>query len=120
VRVAIKYCGSCNPETDVSWIGSAIQSKLEAKQLKVLPVDSAELDAVIVICGCPRACIDRLDMHNGASAFVIVAGKKVDFVPVVESHIPTRVVQVLEELRNLDTGNLQEAMSLESVGEKVE
>lgn len=102
----------------MSWIGNAIQFKLEARQVKVLPVDTDELDAMIVVCGCPRACIDRLDMHSGASAFVIVAGERVDFVPVVESHIPTTVVQVLEELWNLDTRDLQEAMSLESVGEK--
>ncbi len=97
-RVAIKYCGSCNPQTEVAWIGRAIQSRLEARGVAVVPADTTDLDALVLICGCPRACIDRPEMRNRASSTVIVAGETVDFVPTRESRIPTTVEQVLEML----------------------
>ena len=98
MRVAIKYCGSCNPQTDVAWIGRAIQARLEARKVAVVSAGTTDLDALVLICGCPRACIDRPEMRNRASSTVVVAGEMVDFVPTVESGIPTRVEQEVLEM----------------------
>lgn len=98
MRVAIKYCGSCNPQTDVGWIGCAVRRLLEERNIEIVPFDSANLDAAILLCGCPRACVDRPEVSRLAPATVVVAGETVNWTPTQEANIPSRVQRELEKL----------------------
>jgi len=53
-KVAIKYCGGCNPRFD----RVALTAKLFEAFPQLVPVKSDATDAwmVLVICGCSRGC----------------------------------------------------------------
>ena len=98
MRVGIKHCGTCNPFTDVEWIGRALRERLERGGYQLVPPDASGADALILICGCPRACLDRPDIRQRAPVSVLVAGETVECNPTSEQDIPQAVERALREL----------------------
>lgn len=56
IKVAVKYCGGCNPYYDRSEAVNIIRSKLTIN-LEAYNVESTP-DIVLIICGCKSECID--------------------------------------------------------------
>jgi len=56
IRIAVKYCGGCNPYYErreaVREIESRIKTKLEIYNIENIP------DIVLIVCGCKSQCID--------------------------------------------------------------
>ena len=96
-RVSLKYCGSCNPLIDLSRIGQALPAVIsqEAELLFVSP-DETNIDTIIILCGCPRACGNKETIRARASHCIVVAGESVDAVPVAEKDIITEVIKKLK------------------------
>ncbi len=91
MKVAIKHCGTCNPHTDVGWIAKTIRHRLERDGFELASADAGDLDALILISGCPRACVDRPEIRRLAPISILVAGETVDYSPVSERDIPWMV-----------------------------
>lgn len=98
MKVALKYCGSCNPHTDVGWIGSSIRSRLTDLGADILSADDPGLDALVLICGCPRACTDGPDLRRRALLTVVVAGETVECADVAQKDIPSAVEELLRSV----------------------
>jgi 4-hydroxybutyrate CoA-transferase len=54
-RIGIKYCGGCNPSYERVEIVQRAKSQLN-HQFHFVHHDQPDIDAVILICGCQRAC----------------------------------------------------------------
>jgi len=54
MRIAIKYCGGCNPRYDRPEVAERLKSDLP--HAKVVPADGSPADYVVVLCGCRSAC----------------------------------------------------------------
>ena len=94
MKVAFKYCGSCNPEIELSEIGHKIEEALqEAPDINVVSRRSKAIDVMVILCGCLKACGDMKRTRKRAEHRVVMAGETVDLVPVAEKDLPTQVIQ---------------------------
>jgi hypothetical protein len=94
MKVAFKYCGSCNPEIELSDIGHEIEAALqEAPDIDVVSLRSKAIDVMVILCGCPKACGDKKRVRKRAKHCVVMAGKTVDLVPFAEEELATQVIQ---------------------------
>jgi len=57
VKVAVKYCGGCNPEYDRIALVEEIKEKLEGRAVFVSP-GSGDADLILAVEGCKTACAD--------------------------------------------------------------
>lgn len=94
MKVAVKYCGSCNPEIELSDIGHEIEEALqEAPDISLVSQRSRTIDIMVILCGCPRACGNKKRVRKRVNHCVVVAGGTVDLVPVAEKDLPSQVIQ---------------------------
>lgn len=57
-RIGIKYCGGCNPTYERVQMIQKVQSLMEDRFF-FLPHDQQDLDLLLLMNGCPRACADE-------------------------------------------------------------
>lgn len=94
MKVAFKYCGSCNPEIELSEVGHQIEEALqEAPDIKVVTRRSKAIDVMVILCGCPRACGDKKRVRKKAEHCIVLAGKTVDLVPFAEKELAAQVLK---------------------------
>ena len=94
MRVAFKYCGSCNPEIELSDIGHKIEAALqEAPDIDVVSRRSKAIDVMVILCGCLKACGDKKRVRKRAEHCVVLAGATVDHVPFAEEELAAQVIQ---------------------------
>jgi len=99
MKVAVKYCGSCNPEIELADTGHKIEEALqEAPDIDVVSRRSKAIDVMVILCGCPRACGDKKRIRKRAGHCIVVAGESVDLVPVAEKDLPSQVIQKVKSL----------------------
>lgn len=101
-RVALKFCGCCNPYLDLSSIARHLRETAEASsnfELVSLSQDTA--DVVIILCGCPRACGNKPDIRSKAERTIIIAGEFLDGKPVPQAYI---CIALTEELARIFNG----------------
>lgn len=102
-RVAVVYCGGCNPQIDRAAVAAA------------LPVDDPDVrpGAVVYLSGCPRACASghaltagpragdpdtsTTPREGGEAPRVVVAGTLVDGRPVATGEVAAAVTRRLKE-----------------------
>ena len=87
VRIAVKYCGGCNPDFDRVGAVAAMLEKL-AHVAEVVPLDGGSADVLVAVEGCPAACANL----SGAKAARIVMLTSREAVErfVAELHSPGR------------------------------
>jgi len=97
--IALKYCGSCNPEIDLARIGETIFEEAQARGWEMVPLERlAEADVLVLLCGCPRTCIDTEELHHKAKQTLLVAGKRLGWQPVAEEELPSAIAKAIREL----------------------
>jgi len=97
VRVSLKYCGSCNPLIDLAKLGGELREALsQDNDLALVPPESAEIDIMLILCGCPRACGNKEEIRARAAHSIVVAGERVDMVPTQEKEISAVVMKKLK------------------------
>jgi len=62
-------------------------------QLVPLPEDG--IDAVVILCGCPRACGNKAEVRARAGKSLLTAGESINGRHVPEAHLPSAVEQEL-------------------------
>lgn len=103
MKVAVKYCGSCNPEIALSNVGHEIERALqEAPGINVVSRRSKPIDVMVILCGCPRACGDKKRIRKRAVHCIVVAGETIDLVPVAEKDLTARVVQKVKSFSSAE------------------
>ncbi len=61
IRIALRYCGGCNPRFDRRSFVDSLEKQFP--QLNLSPFCSGEdYDATLVICGCPVQCAEQGDL----------------------------------------------------------
>lgn len=96
MRIALKYCGSCNPQIDVSEIGNSLKEAFRKEGSLVSPEDSG-IDVIVILCGCARACGDTEEIRGRAPRSVVVAGEAIDMTPIAGKAISTEVIKKLRQ-----------------------
>jgi hypothetical protein len=100
-RVALKYCGSCNPSVDLSRITRYLVKKAgERGNFELVPLSEKDIDVVVILCGCPRACGDKEEVRAMAKWTLLVCGESVNKRAVTESELPLAVEEELGKILN--------------------
>jgi hypothetical protein len=102
VKVALKYCGSCNPRVDLSRIARHLAKVAEERgDFQLVPLSENDIDMVVILCGCPRACGNKEEVRARAKRSLFTAGESVNRQAVPETQLPMAVEQEL--VRILDS-----------------
>jgi hypothetical protein len=93
-KVALKYCGSCNPYVDLTKIARQLTRLAEERSdFKLVPLSENDIDIVVILCGCPRACGNKAEVRAKASKSLLAAGESINGRHVPEAHLLSAVEQ---------------------------
>lgn len=96
VRIALKFCGSCNPEIDLSSLSAELRRLIgNHENYELVPIDFPNIDILIILCGCRRACADRDEIKSSARHSLVVSGENLSGSAVPEKDIAARLVAEL-------------------------
>lgn len=98
VRVAIKYCGSCNPQVNLGRIASYLSQVPARRGLELVSLSAANIDVVVILCGCPRACGNKEEVRTRAKHHLVIAGESLAGRPLAETDL---IIALKEELGRL-------------------
>ena len=104
VKVALKYCGSCNPYVDLSRIAHHLTQVADTQgDFELVPFSEGGIAIVVLLCGCPRACGNKEEVRASAERSLVIAGERVGGKPVPEEHLPAaterELAKILKHLR---------------------
>jgi len=99
VKVALKYCGSCNPYVDLSRIAHHLAQVADKRQdFKLVPFSEDDIAIIVILCGCPRACGDKEEVRAKARYCLVIAGESLERKSVPEKCLPTAVERELVKI----------------------
>ncbi len=94
--MALKYCGSCNPLINLSQIGHDLLTAIEKEDdLVFVSPESNDINTMVILCGCARACGNKIETRAKAKASIVVAGETIDMTPVAEINISGAITKKL-------------------------
>ena len=97
IRVALKYCGSCNPLIDLAKLGAELKEAISQEDgLIFTSPESTHVDIMVILSGCPRACGNKEEIRAKAARSIVVAGEMVDMVPVAEKDLNAVIMEKLK------------------------
>ena len=67
-KVALKYCGGCNP-----WFDRVALAERVIGEIGLTPAGGGEADLTLVVNGCSRSCASGAETHSVRDTFVISA-----------------------------------------------
>jgi 4-hydroxybutyrate CoA-transferase len=73
MRIAIKYCGGCNPRYDRSDVADRLKNDLP--QAQIVPAGETPADYVVVLCGCRSACAQHAHLGGLHGKSVLTCGE---------------------------------------------
>jgi hypothetical protein len=92
IKIALKFCGSCNPEIGLSTLAGQVRNlTLSRDDIRFVPFDTPGLDLLVILCGCRRACADREEYTSQAKRRLIIAGESLDGSPQSEKHLASLI-----------------------------
>ena len=101
IKVAIKYCGCCNPQVDLSKIAHHLADMAKSSaDFVLIPFSEDKINLVVILCGCPRACGNKEEVKARARQHLMVAGESVNGKSIREEQLPAALQQQLEEIYN--------------------
>jgi sulfite reductase beta subunit-like hemoprotein len=96
VKVALKYCGSCNPQVDLTSIARHLAKVAETRgDFQLVPLPEDGINIVVILCGCPRACGNKPEVRARAGKSLLTAGESINGRHVPEAQLPSTVEQEL-------------------------
>ena len=100
MKIAVKYCGGCNPSIDrANLVGQLAMLLAEAQpEWKLVPLTDGEYDAVLLVNGCPVGCVQKQFVDEKRPVFLI-AGESLQRERISERDLPQEVIR---KIRNLE------------------
>jgi hypothetical protein len=99
INIALKYCGSCNPEIDLSSLAGQVRNLTSAREyIQFVPFATAGLDLLVILCGCRRACADKEENKSQAKRHLIIAGESLDGSPRSEKQLASLIADAIGRL----------------------
>ena len=77
-RLAIKFCGGCNPAIERGQLAQIIRQDL-ADGVRWVAAEE-EVDLLLIICGCLTACADRTEVKEKAVQSLAIAGPTISMI----------------------------------------
>lgn len=93
MNVGLKYCGCCNPQIDLGRIAAHLAQAAKNHGFSLVPFseNNPDIDILVILCGCPRACANKPEYTDKASFSLVVAGQYLNGVMTSEAELPAAV-----------------------------
>lgn len=103
MRIAVKYCGGCNPSIDrANLVGKLAMLLAEAHPTwELVSMNEGVYDAIILINGCPVGCVQKQFLTEQRPVFLI-AGESLQRERLAENFLPEAL---LAEILRLGSEN---------------
>jgi hypothetical protein len=99
IRIALKFCGSCNPEIDLSSLARQVKAHTAGRpDIEIVRSDSPGTDLLIILCGCLRACANKDEYKSQAGRNIIIAGQSLAGTVQNEDHLAKMVTAEIDRL----------------------
>lgn len=99
IKIALKFCGSCNPEIDLSSLARQVRKLTAgAGSIEIAQFDSPGLELLVILCGCRRACADKDEYKSQAKSHLIIAGESLDGSPQSEQQLASLIAGTIVRL----------------------
>ena len=100
MKIAVKYCGGCNPSIDrANLVGQLAMLLADAHpDWKLVTLGDTEYDAVLLVNGCPVGCVQKQFVNETRPVFLI-AGESLQRERISEKDLPQEVIR---KIRNLE------------------
>jgi len=99
MRIAVKYCGNCNPEIDSPRIIGRWIKTLGNDEITFHPEGKKQADLLVIICGCRKACVDRREIRAMGRQGIMIKGKWMEGLSSGEGELTRRLIQSVESIR---------------------
>lgn len=98
--MALKYCGSCNPLINLSRVGGDLLTAIgKEDDLVIVSPESNGINTMVILCGCARACGNKIETRAKAKRSILVAGETIDMTPVAEINISGTLTEKLRKVK---------------------
>jgi hypothetical protein len=89
MRIAVKYCGGCNPSIDRANLVAKLAMLLAEVQptWELVSMNEGVYDAIILINGCPVGCVQKQFLSEQRPVFLI-AGESLQREQIAEKSLP--------------------------------
>ena len=109
MRIAVKYCGGCNPSIDrANLVGKLLMLLAEAHPAwELVSMNEGVYDAIILVNGCPVGCVQKQFLTEQRPVFLI-AGESLQRERIAENSLPEALlakILLLESANGKDTNN---------------
>jgi hypothetical protein len=96
LKIRVRYCGGCNPEIDRGSLVTRLKGIIQSEGIRAVFGKDGEADWVLLVNGCPRACLEEELPQDGKPLRLIsVEGSHLDHRPVPEDELPWAVWETI-------------------------
>ena len=98
-KLAVKYCGGCNPSIDRAELVGKVAVLLAERNAdwKLVTMKEIDFDAVLLVNGCPVGCVQKQFLKE-TRPVILVAGESIQREKVAEAALPEKVAEILLRL----------------------
>ena len=98
-KLAIKYCGGCNPSIDRTELAGKLAVLLAERNAdwKLVTLKDDAYDAVLLVNGCPVGCVQKQFLHE-TRPVILVTGENIQRERAAEAALPEKVAEILLRL----------------------
>ncbi len=108
LRIALKYCGSCNPQVDLLGIAYHLEQVADKRRdFELVTLSEDDIAVVVILCGCPRACGNKREVRARAGQSLIIAGESMAGKYAPDKSLPTVAEREFTEIMEHLRGNRQ-------------
>lgn len=102
LKLRVKYCGGCNPDIDRTALVARVLEAVAASGLVVQCTDD-DADVILLVNGCPRACLEHDDRCPAqGTPRISVQGAQVDHEPAAEACLHEIIVERIRKAAPAD------------------
>ena len=88
IKVALKYCGSCNPHFDLMKLGRSLAETIAQRpDFESVPISTNDIDVIVILCGCPRACGNKEEVRTRGKRYLAVSDDSLSDTSILENSI---------------------------------
>jgi hypothetical protein len=99
MRIAVKYCGNCNPEINSPRIIDQWMTTVKDDEVVFQPEGKKPTDLLIIMCGCRKACADRPEIRAMGKRIILIRGRWIEGLEVAESELKNELLKKVESMR---------------------
>jgi hypothetical protein len=99
MRIAVSYCGNCNPEINSPRIIDQWMRTLKGDEVVFQLEGKEPADLLIIMCGCKKACADRPEIRAMGKRIILIRGRWIEGLTIAENELGNELLRRVASMR---------------------